>query len=97
MLRLRIENPFLVTVAVSSFLFFISTFAMNAIFFQPSQQTVLNASTMTSPAPSIDVSWLQSLLPAIPWIAYALRELLKWLRDRNWKKKYDDVVVAKPL
>jgi hypothetical protein len=51
-----------------------------------------NASAPPTSTPTLPVSWTE-LLVALGTGLAALRE---WLKDRNWQKKYKNVIVTKP-
>jgi|GEM_PF-2745298 hypothetical protein len=53
-------------------------------------------STPTTTTPTTPVDWT-GILETFSYVAVGLAVLHRKLKDRNWKKKYKDIIVTKPF
>jgi hypothetical protein len=58
---------------------------------------VVNGTSITSISSPFDWSILGNIAPYLTFLVTGLAWLYKHWKGRNWKKKYDNVVVAKPF
>jgi hypothetical protein len=79
----------IILVAMTSFSFLIGPSAIRGI-------TVISNGTAPI-APSGATEFLFGIGPYVGLLVSGLLWLCKHLKDRNWKKKYENVIVTKPL